>query len=52
MASTQNSLHGKVYAAAPDSPYITIIRTDQDIVDATVLVQGNVLDVRVTPRTR
>jgi DNA-binding beta-propeller fold protein YncE len=48
VVSTQNSLQGKVYAAAPDSPYITIIRTDQDIVDATVLVQGNVLDVRVT----
>jgi YVTN family beta-propeller protein len=48
VVSTQNSLFGKVYVASPDSPYLTIIRTDQDIVDATVLVQGNILDVRVT----
>ena len=48
VVSTQNSLQGKVYVAAPDSPYLTIIRTDQDIVDATVLVQGNILDVRVS----
>ena len=48
VASTQNSLYGKVYVASPDSPYLTIIRTDQDIVDATVLVQGNIMDVRVS----
>jgi YVTN family beta-propeller protein len=46
--STQNSLYGKVYVVSPDSPYLTILRTDQDIVDATVLVQGNILDARVT----
>ncbi len=48
VASTQNSLYGKVYAASPDSPYLTIVRTDQDIIDATVLVQGNIVDVRTT----
>jgi DNA-binding beta-propeller fold protein YncE len=48
VVSTQNSLFGKVYVASPDSPYLTILRTDQDIVDATILVQGNILDVRVT----
>lgn len=48
VVSTSNSLYGKVYVASPDSPYLTIIRTDQDIVDTTVLVQGNILDVRVT----
>jgi YVTN family beta-propeller protein len=48
VASTQNSLFGKVYVASPDSPYLTVIRTDQDIVDATILVQGNIMDVRVT----
>ena len=48
VASTQNSLFGKVYVASPDSPYLTILRTDQDIVDATVLVQGNIVDVRVS----
>ena len=46
VVSTMNSLYGKVYVASPDSPYLTILRTDQDIVDATVLVQGNIVDVR------
>lgn len=48
VVSVQNSLYGKVYAASPNSPYLTIIRTDQDIVDTTVLVQGDIVDVRVT----
>lgn len=48
VVSTQNSLYGKVYAASPDSPYLTIIRTDLDLVDTTVLVEGNIVDVRVT----
>ncbi len=48
VVSTQNSLYGKVYVASPDTPYLTILRTDQDIVDTTVLVQGNILDVRVS----
>ncbi len=48
VASTQNSLYGKVYVASPDSPYLTIVRTDQDIIDATVLVQGNIVDVRTS----
>jgi YVTN family beta-propeller protein len=48
VVSTQNSLYGKVFVASPDSPYLTILRTDQDIVDTTVLVQGNIVDVRVS----
>ena len=48
VVSTQNSLFGKVYAASPDSPFLTIIRTDLDLVDTTVLVEGNLVDVRVT----
>jgi DNA-binding beta-propeller fold protein YncE len=48
VVSTQNSLYGKVYVASPDSPFVTIIRTDEDIVDTTILVQGNVVDVRVS----
>jgi WD40 repeat protein len=48
VVSTSNSLYGKVYVASPDSPYLTIIRTDQDIVDTTILVEGNIVDVRVT----
>jgi len=46
VVSTANSLYGKVYVAAPDSPYLTIVRTDQDVVDTTILLQGNVVDVR------
>ena len=48
VVSTQNSQQGKVYVASPDSPYLTILRTDLDIVDTTVLVEGNIVDVRVT----
>ena len=47
VVSTQNSLYGKIYVVSPNSPFITIIRTDQDIIDTTVLVQGNAVDVRV-----
>ena len=48
VVSTQNSQFGKIYVSSPDSPYLTILRTDQDIVDTTVLVQGNILDVRTS----
>ena len=48
VVSTSNSLFGKVYVASPDSTFLTIIRTDQDIVDTTVLIEGNIVDVRVT----
>jgi YVTN family beta-propeller protein len=48
VVSTENSLFGKVYVASPNSPYLTIIRTDEDIIDTTVLVQGNIVDVRVS----
>lgn len=48
VVSTQNSIYGKVYVLSPDSQYITIIRTDQDIISTTVLVQGYPLDVRAT----
>jgi DNA-binding beta-propeller fold protein YncE len=51
VVSTQNSQFGKVYVASPDSPYLTIVRTDLDIVDTTVLVEGNVVDVRVTTQS-
>ena len=48
VVSTANSLYGKIYVASPDSPYLTIIRTDQDIIDTTVLMKGNIIDVRTT----
>jgi DNA-binding beta-propeller fold protein YncE len=48
VVSVQNSIYGKVYVTSPDSPYLSIIRTDQDIIDTNVLVQGNIMDVRVS----
>jgi DNA-binding beta-propeller fold protein YncE len=48
VVSTQNSTQGKVYVASPDSDVLTLIRTYQDIVDTTLLLQGNVVDVRVS----
>jgi len=51
VVSTQNSQFGKVYVASPDSPYLTILRTDLDIVDTTVLTEGNIVDVRVTTQS-
>jgi YVTN family beta-propeller protein len=48
VVSTQNSTQGKVYVASTDSNVLTIIRTDLDIVGATVPVQGNIVDVRTT----
>jgi YVTN family beta-propeller protein len=51
VVSTQNSLYGKVYVASPDSPYLTIISTLNDLVDTTILVEGNIVDVRVSTQT-
>jgi DNA-binding beta-propeller fold protein YncE len=51
VVSTQNSLYGKVYVASPNSQYITILATLTDLVDTTVLVQGNVVDVRTSTQS-
>ena len=51
VVSTQNGLFDKVYAASPDSPYLTILKgtpSESDLVDTTILVEGNVVDVRVS----
>ncbi|MGH9598378.1 MAG: YncE family protein [Terracidiphilus sp.] len=48
VVSTQNSLYGKVYVDSPDSPYLTILQTTSDLVDTTVLLEGNAVDVRTT----
>lgn len=48
VVSTSNSLYGKVYVVSPDSTFLPIIRTDLDIVDTTVLISGNIVDVRVS----
>jgi YVTN family beta-propeller protein len=51
ISSTRNSEYSKIYVASPDSPYITIVQsspTVTDLVDTTVLVEGNVVDLRTT----
>jgi len=49
VVSTQNSEYGKVYVASPNSNYLTIIRTDLDIVvPLTGSIEGNIVDVRVS----
>ena len=44
----------KIYAASPDSPYITIIEsspTVTDLIDTTVLLEGKPVDIRTTTQT-
>jgi DNA-binding beta-propeller fold protein YncE len=48
VVSTQNSKYGKVYVGSPDSPYLTILQTTSDLVDTTILIEGNIVDVRTT----
>jgi YVTN family beta-propeller protein len=48
IVSIKNSIYGKVYVVSPDSPYATIINTEQDIVSTSLLLQGNAVDVRVS----
>jgi DNA-binding beta-propeller fold protein YncE len=48
VVSTQNSTYGKVYVGSPNSNNLTILRTDQDIVNTTVLLEGDIVDVRVS----
>jgi uncharacterized spore protein YtfJ len=39
---------GKVYVASQNSPYLTIIRTDSDIVSDTVELEGNIVEMHVS----
>jgi DNA-binding beta-propeller fold protein YncE len=39
---------GKVYVSAQNSPYVTVIRTDTDVISARILVQGNVADIHIS----
>jgi DNA-binding beta-propeller fold protein YncE len=48
IASTFNAPIGKVYTIAQDSPYLTVIRTDTNIVSASILLQGNGVDLHTT----
>lgn len=43
--SIYNYPEGKVYVASPNSPFLTVIRTDTDAVNAQVEVQGNITGI-------
>lgn len=47
IASIYNYPVGKVYVASQNSPYLIVIRTDEDIVSATPEMQGNIVDMHV-----
>lgn len=48
IASTFNDPIGKVYTVAQDSPYVTVIRTDTDIVSSNILLQGTGVEIHTT----
>jgi len=48
IASVYNYPIGKVYVASQNSPYLTVIRTDSDVVSATPEMQGNIVEMRVS----
>jgi len=48
IVSNYNYPAGKVYVAAQNSPYVTVIRTDTDVISSQILVQGNVADIHIT----
>ena len=48
IGSIYNYPIGKVYVASQNSPYLIVIRTDEDIVTATPEMQGNIVDMHVT----
>lgn len=47
IGSIYNYPIGKVYVASQNSPYLTIIRTDTDIVSSTPEMQGNIVEMHV-----
>ncbi|MFZ0661622.1 MAG: YncE family protein [Acidobacteriaceae bacterium] len=48
IVSNFNFPAGKVYVAAQNSPYVTVIRTDTDVISSRILVQGNVADIHIS----
>jgi DNA-binding beta-propeller fold protein YncE len=48
ITSVYNYPAGNVFVAAQNSPYVTVIRTDTDVVSARILVQGDVVDLGTT----
>lgn len=47
IGSIYNYPIGKVYVSSQNSPYLTVIRTDTDVVSATPEMQGNIVEMRV-----
>jgi DNA-binding beta-propeller fold protein YncE len=48
IVSNYNFPTGKVYVSAQNSPFVTVIRTDTDIISSQILVQGNVVDMHTS----
>lgn len=48
IASVYNYPTGKVLVAGPNSPFVTVIRTDTDTLDTTIEVQGNITGLRTS----
>ncbi len=48
VTSNYNYPYGNVFVGAQNSEYVTVIRTDTDVVSARILVQGEVVDLRTT----
>ena len=48
ISSVYNYPIGKVFVAAPNSPFLTVIRTDTDIVDTQIEVQGDITGLATT----
>ena len=51
IASISATPTGKVYVGSKDSQSVTVIRTDTDIVSASILLQGFIVDVRGRSQT-
>lgn len=48
IVSNYNYPTGKVYVSAQNSPYVTVIRTDTDVISSQILAQGNVVDMEIS----
>jgi YVTN family beta-propeller protein len=51
ISSISGTPSGKVYVGSKDSQSVTVIRTDTDIVSASILLQGFIVDVRARSQT-
>lgn len=48
IVSNFNYPNGNVFVGAQNSPYVTVIRTDNDTISANILVSGNVVDLQTS----